>query len=385
MTPPSSASAALLDFPPDPATGKVSPADSRSTGFYSPALDGLRCVAVVGVFLNHFSPTLNQFAEWGQWGVRLFFVLSGFLITRLLLEARIKIESGRLTVGSGLRAFFIRRIFRLWPVYFFALAVACAFNVAPTRETIWWHVFMATNQYVFHVQGWPGMLSHFWTLAVEQQFYLFWPFVIFFTPKRWLNPVLLTVMLAGPMSRELIIALRCSYLGFVYLPLPCCLDFFAIGGAVAWGHHSGWLDRIATLLRLRLLLVPAVAWLVYGAVLKSTGGVFPACWVVFDPLIQAAGFAVLIVYMLRKPDGFTARCLSRPTLVYLGGISYGIYIYHNFMHWFGPSFLRHTTGYTHMLNEPLRFIYYSVLAVAIAAASHRFLEEPLRRWGRRFG
>jgi peptidoglycan/LPS O-acetylase OafA/YrhL len=209
--------------------------------------------------------------------------------------------------------------------------------------------------------------------------------VIFFTPKRWLNLVLLAVMLAGPMSRAIILALRESRLDIIYTPLPCCLDFFAIGGAVAWGHQLGWLDRVATLLRLRLLLVPATAWLLYGVVLKSTGGVFPAYWGVFDPLIQAAGFAVLIIYMLRNPDGFTARCLSSPTLVYLGGISYGIYIYHNFMHWFGPSFLRHTTGYSYMPNEFLHVLYYSVLAVAIAAASHRFLEEPLRRWGRRFG
>ncbi len=384
MTVPSPSSVVPLEFPPEPAVS-ASAEGARSTGFYAPALDGLRCVAVIGVLISHFSPTLGKFAEWGPWGVRLFFVLSGFLITRLLLEARMKMESGRLAGRSAVRGFFIRRIFRLWPVYFACLAVVYFFNVVPTRETIWWHVLMVTNQYVFHSQGWPGMLSHFWTLAVEQQFYLFWPFVILFAPKNRLNLLLLTVLLAGPFSREIILAFRWSDLSSIYTPLPCCLDFFAVGGAIAWGHQSGWLDRFATLPRLRLLLLPAAAWMLYGSILKSTGSVFPAYWAVFDPLIQALGFAVLIIYILRNPNGFAGRFLSLPACVYIGGISYGLYIVHNFMHWFGPAVLRHTTGMSHLPNEPLQVIYYIALSVAIAAVSHRFFEEPVRRWGRRLG
>jgi peptidoglycan/LPS O-acetylase OafA/YrhL len=381
---PSPAASAPLCFPPEPAAA-AAVTGGRSTGFYAPALDGLRCVAVIAVLIHHFSPTISGFSELGQWAVRLFFVLSGFLITLLLLEARAKIEDGRLAGRSAVRVFFIRRIFRLWPAYFLCLAVAYCFNVAPTRETIWWHVFMVTNQYVFHVQGWPGMLSHFWTLAVEQQFYLFWPFVILFAPKRSLNLVLLAVLLTGPLSREIILAFRWSNLSTIYTPLPCCLDFFAIGGMIAWGHRLGWLDRFATLFRLRLLLVPAAGWLLYGVFLKTTDSIFPAYWAVFDPLIQALGFGVLIVYVLRKPDGFTARCLSRPTFVYIGGISYGIYVYHNFMHWFGPAVLRHTTGRSYLPNEPLHLVYYIVLSFILAVASYHFLEEPVRRWGRRFG
>ncbi len=384
MNTPASTIEKPIDFPPE-ATASSSLEGGRATGFYAPALDGLRCIAVIAVLIYHFSPTIAGVSELGQWGVRLFFVLSGFLITRLLLETRWKIETGRLAGRSAVGGFFIRRIFRLWPAYFLCLAVAYFFDVAPTRETIWWHVFMVTNQYVFHVQGWPGMLSHFWTLAVEQQFYLFWPFVILFAPKRRLTLLLLVVMLAGPLSREIILAFRWSDISAIYTPLPCCLDFFAIGGVIAWGHQSGWLDRFATLFRLRLLLVPAAGWLLYGVFLKSTGAVFPSCWAVFDPLIQALGFGVLIVYMLRKPDGFTARCLSLPPLVYIGGISYGIYVYHNFMHWFGPSVLRHTTGRNYLSGEPLHVVYYIALSFILAVASYHFIEEPVRRWGRRFG
>ena len=360
-----------------------SPAARRSTEFYAPALDGLRCFAVLGVLIFHFSPTLGEVLETGSWGVRLFFVLSGFLITRSLLQTRKHIDAGQTSVPSALRAFFIRRLFRLWPVYFLCLAIAYAFNIELTRQTIWWHLLMASNQYVFHTQSWPGVLSHFWTLAVEQQFYLFWPFVILFAAKRRMDLVLLAVLVAGPLSRELILAMRWSNLATLYTPLPCCLDFFAIGGAVAWGHDEGWLDRFATTLRLRLLLMLAAGWLLWGTLLKYIDGHYPAHWLVYDPLLQALGFAALIVYLLHRPGGLIGRCLRFRPFVYLGEISYGIYIFHNFSHRFGPGLLRHTAGMSYFPDELPHVLYYTALSFTAAVVSHHFFEKPVRRWGRR--
>ena len=360
-----------------------SPATRRSTEFYAPALDGLRCFAVLGVLVAHFSPTFGGLVETGPWGVRLFFVLSGFLITRSLLQTRKHVDAGQISIPSALRAFFMRRIFRLWPVYFLCLAVAYAFNIELTRQTIWWHLLMASNQYVFHYQSWPGLLSHFWTLAVEQQFYIFWPFVILFAPKRRMDLLLLAVLIAGPFSRELILAMRWSNLATLYTPLACCLDFFAIGGAVAWGHDEGWLDRFASTLHLRLLLVLATGWLLWGTFLKYIDGHYPAHWLVYDPLFQALGFAVLIVYVLHRPEGLTSRCLRFRAFVYIGEISYGVYIFHNFMHRFGPSILRHTLGMSYFPDELTHVLYYTVLSVAAAAVSYHFFEKPVRRWGRR--
>ncbi len=362
-----------------------SQATRRSTEFYAPALDGLRCFAVLGVLFVHFSPTLRGMMDTGSWGVRLFFVLSGFLITRSLLQTRKHVDAGQTSIQSALRAFFIRRIFRLWPVYFFCLAIAYAFNIELTRQTIWWHLLMATNQYVFHMQSWSytGLLSHFWTLAVEQQFYIFWPFVILFAPKRRMDLLLLAVLIAGPFSRELILAMRWSNLVTLYTPLACCLDFFAIGGAVAWGHDEGWLDRFASTLRLRLLLMLAAGWLLWGTLLLKIDGRYPAHWPVYDPLFQALGFAALIVYLLQRPEGLIGRCLRFRAFVYLGEISYGIYIIHNFMHRFGPSLLHHIWGINYFPNELAHVIYYIALSITAAAASYHFFEKPVRRWGRR--
>lgn len=360
----------------------AAPAEDRSTGFYAPALDGLRCFAVCSVFFEHFSATLVHFAEWGQWGVRLFFVLSGFLITRLLLETRVRIEAGRQSFGRALKTFFIRRVFRLWPVYYLCLAAAYILNLDVTRDTIWWHVLMASNWYVFHSQSWPGIISHFWTLAVEQQFYLFWPFVILFCRKRWLDLVLLAVLTAGPLARETLLFIGGTPLNVIYTPLPCCLDFFAVGGGIAWGHKSGWLARVTTTLRLRLLLVPFLGWLVYGSILKYAGYPLPPHWPVYDPLIQALGFGATIVYLLHRPDGLASRCLSLSPFVYVGQISYGLYIIHNFMHWFAPGLLFHTLGIRYMPNELAHVAYYIILTTVIAAISHQFFEDPVRRWGR---
>ena len=109
------------------------PANShRSTGFYAPELDSLRCLAVGAVFITHFSWTLKSYADWGVTGVRLFYVLSGFLITHLLFRARARCEAGQLGATLALRQFFVRRIFRLWPLYYASLAAAYLLQVDGT-------------------------------------------------------------------------------------------------------------------------------------------------------------------------------------------------------------------------------------------------------------
>jgi peptidoglycan/LPS O-acetylase OafA/YrhL len=121
---------------------------------------------------------------------------------------------------------------------------------------------------------------------------------------------------------------------------------------------------------------------VFGAVLKSTSRV-PQSWMVYDASIQAAGFGMLLCYLLQFPTGALATsCAWRP-LVFLGQISYGIYILHNFAHRFGPSLLRRITGENYFHHEVAHVAYYIALTVMAATLSHYVLEQPLRRWGRR--
>ncbi len=355
---------------------------TRSTGFYAPELDGLRALAVGAVMIAHFSPTLAKFAEWGAMGVRLFFVLSGFLITQLLLRARQKIDTGMITPGRELRRFFVRRVFRLWPLYFACLTVTYALHLAGTQSNIWWHLLFATNQYVFHYQNWPSLLSHFWTLAVEQQFYFIWPFVVLLLPLSGL-PVLFGVLLiAGPVTRASLLWLNVSGPDYVYVLLPCCLDFFALGATIAWWRQNERGAPLARLGTLRAIIIGLWVWLIFGAVLVTTHHT-PPFWVVLDALFQGVGFAALLAYLLQNSASRAARVLRWRALVYLGQISYGIYIFHNFMHWFAPSILVRLIGRAYFENEAAHVLLLTACAIAVAAVSFHLFEEPVRKFGRR--
>jgi len=362
-------------------TAPSSPVE-RSTGFYAPELDGLRAVAVGLVLVSHFSPTLARLADWGSFGVRLFFVLSGFLITHLLLRARERIDTGTGAVGGELGVFFVRRIFRLWPVFFAALIGAYALKIELTRDTFFWHALFASNHLVFHLQSWPGQLSHFWTLAVEQQFYFVWPFVVLVVPLGRLPWVLVGMCLAGPAFRALVLFSHFSEPSFAHILLPGCLDLFGLGGAIAWAWRHGRLGHLLSVKNLRLLLLAFGLWLALGALLKPSE--MPSYfWCVADTTVQSVGFAALLVFLLRTPGGRLAGFLRSRPLAYLGRISYGIYIYHNFMHRIGPSVLRRLTGENYFSSEPAHVLFLVSLTLVFAVVSFHFFEEPVRKLGRR--
>lgn len=365
---------------PAPDTLKINGQD-RLTGFYFPELDGLRFFAVSSVFIAHFSPTLGKYGDWGNIGVRLFFVLSGFLITAILLRTRLTIEAGATTRLPALRTFFVRRIFRLWPLYFLCLFLAYAWGVQGTESSLWWHVSFTTNHYIFLHQHWPDLLSHLWSLSVEQQFYIIWPLIVLLVPITWFPWINFALIVAGPLSRALLLATGTTEPAFTMVLLPSCLDFFAIGGLVAWNLQRGSHAQLKRPLLVLLITVLAV-WIILGSILKSNQ-VQPASWVVYDASIQAIGFGALIQYLVFNPQNPLTPVLRLRGFVYLGQISYGLYIYHNFMHRLGPTLLRRLTGHNYFSNEAVHVIYLSSLSILTAVCSYHFFEQPLRRLGRR--
>lgn len=161
-------------------------------------LDGLRGLAIFGVFLAHFLQISIEnpfFLPYGSMGVRLFFVLSGFLITGILIKARARIDNGEQTAGYTLRAFYIRRCLRLFVVFYIWL-IAERFVFGP-NERFWWDVFYASNFYDILMR--EGRGNHYWSLAVEEQFYLVWPWLILFLKKKFW-PVVSSRVLASHYS-----------------------------------------------------------------------------------------------------------------------------------------------------------------------------------------
>jgi peptidoglycan/LPS O-acetylase OafA/YrhL len=319
-----------------------------------PQLDGLRAVAVIFVMAFHFIPWVGDYAPLGSIGVRLFFVLSGFLITRILLASRQE------DIAIALRSFYIRRGLRIFPLFYFVLALAALINIGPVRSTIGWHVSYLTNVYLFDRGSWHGSISHLWSLAVEEQFYLVWPLLVLWLPERRL-PIAITAMVcAAPLSRMLIGGPMNSV-----LPLSC-VDSLGAGALLALPATRRPMMNVGFLLGLPLMFVSLAlratgSVSLPGEVALDLGASLSAAWIVGR---AAKGFA-----------GSIGRFLIARPVTYLGTISYGLYLYHGFM----PYVVgRYVTGFVEM-HWTTRSVLLTVATITTAAASWQLLEAPILR------
>jgi peptidoglycan/LPS O-acetylase OafA/YrhL len=201
-------------------------------------------------------------------------------------------------------------------------------------------------------------------------------------PERALRRLLLVRVAVGPVSRWLPLAMGWKSPNFAGLLLPASFDFFALGSAVAMLSRENLLDRLCSRAQLRWLLSAAASWLLLGSALKTLGKL-PYYWCVYDALLQGIGFAFLLVYFLRFPDSRFAAFVRWRPFVYLGQISYGLYIWHNLMHRFGPSLLRRITGEAYFAVEAAHVGYYIVLTILTSVISFHLFESPARRLGQK--
>lgn len=295
------------------------------------ALDGLRAFAVVAVIVYHSldaqsSVVVDRVARAGWVGVDLFFVLSGFLITGILLDAK---NSPRY-----FRNFYIRRTLRIFPLYYAVLvaALVIAPHVLPVTPEVdailakqgWlWAYAQNIEEFVHGRQAWRGgwlQLNHLWSLCIEEQFYLVWPTVVLLASRRALVAIALGIVVASPILRAAL--LHGGVLPeAVYTFTPCRLDTLAVGAL------------LAVLVRVRPERAPAVArgLLALGgaatlAVVVVAGGL-PAR----DPVVQVAGLSALalafggVVLAVVQPGG-APRWLAHPALTTVGKYSYAIYL-----------------------------------------------------------
>ena len=151
----------------------------------------------MAVMFDQFYGRQNgHYLPWGEWGVQLFFVLSGFLITGILLRCRGDEDAGGKI--SRMRQFYVRRFLRIFPLFYAVLFAAALLNIRPVRETLLWHVSYLSNLQMALAGGWSGPVSHFWSLAVEEQFYLLWPCLILFLPRKYLLWAILIAIATAP-------------------------------------------------------------------------------------------------------------------------------------------------------------------------------------------
>ena len=293
-----------------------------------PHLDGLRAIAVSAVLVHHFSRSGIPLAA--NLGVKLFFVLSGFLITGLLLHARERVEQGRTNRKTALKNFYARRFLRIFPLYYAVIGVAILLNITVAREYAP-YLLSYTLNLKMAAQGWYVQnFAHFWSLCVEEQFYLVWPWLLILASKRWLLPLVVVMTMLGPAYR-LYLLLGWSYFGLdtsglaSYIVTPTCFDSLGMGALLAILTRGDRVaDRTRRIVLDRVLPIGAiVAALLYVGFLFGLPGEL-----LFGDTASAIVFAWVVSRGARGFGGTAGRIIGWGPIRYIGRISYGIYVYH---------------------------------------------------------
>jgi len=352
---------------------------------YLPGLDGIRALAVLGVMLYHAD---LPWMPGGFLGVDVFFVLSGFLITSLILEEfdrRGKID---------FKAFYIRRARRLLPALLLMLAVvgvAAAFfyrDAAPAFRTDaiaslfyvnnWWYI--AADQSYFEFIGRPPLLKHLWSLSIEEQFYLIWPAITLIALKFGKRRAVLITALVGAIASTIWMAVLSVSNGFPELADPSRAYFgtdshimgLLIGAALAVVWRPG---------RLPTKLVPGAKILLTGIGVASLLAVIWVFWQVgeFSGFLYRGGFLLfallvaVLVAMASHPGSPFGAMLGTQPWRYIGQRSYGLYLWH----W--PIFMVTRPDLDIGLDGlPLLILRFG-LTFGVAELSYRYVEMPIRR------
>ncbi|HVT33363.1 MAG TPA: acyltransferase [Rhodanobacteraceae bacterium] len=307
-----------------------SPADERPSQHHVAALDGLRGIAILLVLLHQFDPLRaltapNLLLNVGWIGVQLFFVLSGFLITGILLDTR--------SSPAYYRSFFARRVLRIFPLYYGVLFLA--FAVVPLllpvpdgygRHQGWLWVYLANFAMPFG-KG-EAAFPNFWSLCVEEQFYLVWPFLVRWAGLRGTAILSLAVIAIAIVSRALVRHLMPGQPGLeaAYVFTPCRADALAFGALAAVAIRTNSIAARLQRLRSEWLLAAGVIVLSLG-LLAGHLARLGATMQVYGYTEVALGFAIMLLASLR-PRTWYARLLSFGPLRRCGTYSYGMYVFH---------------------------------------------------------
>jgi len=347
---------------------------------YNRGLDALRGFAVLLVVYLHWGPLgfkilwlkyiFTHLIPSGTFGVDLFFVLSGYLITRILLDARIDQPDNR--IGT-IKTFYFRRVLRIFPIYFlYVLFVGYVLQDHYVKNHIAYFVTYTSN--VLYINGgvpWQT-LPHTWSLAVEEQFYIIWPWIIIYTPQRYLQRVILFFISLGIISSLVLYTFYGYYFTFL---LPACFVAFGMG---AWYAYAK-------------VYQPTIKWLPIALKIAV-----PVCVIIL--FVNQVFYRVVLIRLSDSIIGIGAiyyiekqqykkglkSLFENKLLVRLGKISYGVYLYHFVLPFYYSELLDYLLGkqllsgsaYHALSYIPLKYAINLVLVISLSAISFRFIEKP---------
>lgn len=274
--------------------------------------------------INFESPILtkisNQFIQNLGIGVDIFFLLSGFLITYILLEEKKHNDS------INILYFMIRRSFRIWPLYFLIIGVT-PFLVAwlgVEKPEYWSNILFINNFRAIETGLWTYPFSHFWSIAIEEHFYLIWPFIVAFTPKNKMLSVSYILILTSIVFRLYFSFTTENSYGWIYLHTLSRMDVLIIGGIIAY-YYSEKPFEVKLSYTVRLLLI---AILIISLSIEQYSN-----WETQFMAGFKKYFYIILIGLIMLDYNFNSalkyRLSNFSIFNYLGKVSYGIYMYHN--------------------------------------------------------
>jgi len=338
-----------------------------------PSLDGLRAFSAAMVVLGHSVQLLSVgrrlpfgtgvVGAWGPIGVSVFFVISGFLITRLLLEER------RATGTIRLGPFYLRRSFRILPAYWGYLVTIVALSAAgfiATSRSSAERAFSFTTDYL-HPDSWT--LSHTWSLSVEEQFYLFWPFLLLAIGARRARSTALILVCVAPLLRVLTFVLAPDLRPGITAMLHLRVDALMIGcwAALEQEAHPG--SRILEFLaRPKTALCAAVYCLLGASIARHSDGLLQPA---IGYTVEAISACSLVLWAISHSETAAGRFLNLRPIAYVGVRAYSLYLWQQL-------WLSHETQ-----TRAWVVALFIACALLCAEISYRFVEAPMLRMRRK--
>ena len=350
---------------------------------FLPQIDGLRFIAVLGVMLHHW--IIQDFANsfifknipFGT-GVNLFFVISGFLITYILLKKKDDITENKTSFLHEIKNFYVKRTLRIFPIYYLVIILLCIFSYSQIKDYLGYLLTYTINWFMVFKGVYIGNRTHLWSLAVEEQFYLIWPFLIFMIPKRWVLGLSVFAVLLS-----LVCKIYFSYFTPYWMGVNgatfSCFDALGLGALIAYLQKNRAEPFKPQLYKLYL----AISVVVYVLLFVNPAYLNPQLHTVL------LGFAISIIYffviIIAANNGFSGNFksfLENKTTLYLGRISYGLYLYHAFVPDIYYSCLM--KFFPKLTGDADLCILFFILTVLLATISRYLIEKPILNLKRYF-
>jgi len=345
---------------------------------YFPQIDGLRALAVLAVFLNHFLnvPPLTKI-HWGHIGVVHFFVISGLLITLILLTQRDKSNDEAVSRTTILKNFYIRRFIRIFPIYYLTIAVLYIAGYPAVVNNLGWLVTYTVNISQGFFAGSFGNTTHFWSLSVEEQFYIFFPLFILFFRRRHIPYLLIMLIISSIIYK---------YVGIINGLDWKATSRFLLGNLDALGlgalytyylvYYEQYKRTFTILLGSCFVVgIPLLVVTQMQALSTSLGAVqSDNQYVAIINLAISMTSIVLLHFAVKNSRWLPGYLLRLAPMRYIGKISYGAYLYH--------FLLRDIDLYSKTPVEG--FLMLSLLSLGLASLSWHLIEEPINQFKQYF-